>query len=209
MAFHVWKKALGCTTFQPHWKAFFNPKAPLLAQKNDALRLTSRFGTDPKWVEHLEVYRKGLGIMAQAIGVSTEAQTNPKSIKSWPTPGTMLRHQPPFVSGNRHAVLEEIYNFHYPMQSAQAHARFAALGAAMLVDTPEQQWNPGRGESNTVASALLFAACILSEIESAGTYTRHPKLAELWTYLRDLDDEAKELWALRYEELERNAESQV
>ena len=39
MAFHVWKKALGCTTFQPHWKAFFNPKAPLLAQKNDALRL--------------------------------------------------------------------------------------------------------------------------------------------------------------------------
>ena len=40
MAFHVWKKALGCTTFQPHWKAFFNPKAPLLAQKNDALRLS-------------------------------------------------------------------------------------------------------------------------------------------------------------------------
>ena len=40
MAFHVWKKALGCTTFQPHWKAFFNPKASLLAQKNDALRLT-------------------------------------------------------------------------------------------------------------------------------------------------------------------------
>ena len=36
----LWKKALGCTTFQPHWKAFFNPKAPLLAQKNDALRLT-------------------------------------------------------------------------------------------------------------------------------------------------------------------------
>ena len=44
MAFHVWKKALGCTTFQPHWKAFFNPKAPLLAQKNDALRLID--GTD-------------------------------------------------------------------------------------------------------------------------------------------------------------------
>ena len=42
MAFHVWKKALGCTTFQPHWKAFFNPKAPLLAQKNDALRLDAR-----------------------------------------------------------------------------------------------------------------------------------------------------------------------
>ena len=46
MAFHVWKKALGCTTFQPHWKAFFNPKAPLLAQKNDALRLRLRAALD-------------------------------------------------------------------------------------------------------------------------------------------------------------------
>ena len=45
MAFHVWKKALGCTTFQPHWKAFFNPKASLLAQKNDALRLVEQ---DPR-----------------------------------------------------------------------------------------------------------------------------------------------------------------
>ena len=44
MAFHVWKKALGCTTFQPHWKAFFNPKASLLAQKNDALRLAHSDG---------------------------------------------------------------------------------------------------------------------------------------------------------------------
>ena len=172
--------------------------------------LTRRFGTDPKWVEYLEVYRNGLGIMAKAFGVSTEAQTNPESItESWPTPGVMLRHPTSFVSGSRHAVLKEIYDFHYPTQSAQAHARLAALGVAMLVDTPEQQWNPGHGESNAVVSALLFVACILSEIESAGTYTRHPKLAELWTYLRDLDDEAKKLWALRYEELERNAESQV
>ena len=45
MAFHVWQKALGCTTFQPHWKAFFNPKAPLLAQKNDALRLTGHYSS--------------------------------------------------------------------------------------------------------------------------------------------------------------------
>ena len=175
--------------------------------------LRRRFGTDPKWVEYLEVYRKGLGTMAKAHGVSTEEQANPESIReSWPTPGTMLHRQPPFISGSRHAVLKEIYDLHYPVQSAQAHARLAAVGAAMLVDTPEQQWNPGHGESNTVASALLFVACILSEIESAGTYTRHPKLAELWTYLRDLDDEAKELWALRYEGLERNgrnSESQV
>jgi hypothetical protein len=72
---------------------------------------------------------------------------------------------------------------------------------AMLVDAPEDQWNPGHGESNIVVSALAFVACILCEFENAGGYSHHPKLAELWTYLRDIDDESKELWDLRYQEL--------
>ena len=55
MAFHVWQKALGCTTFQPHWKAFFNPKAPLLAQKNDALRLSrAAITTSEDWFKFFE-----------------------------------------------------------------------------------------------------------------------------------------------------------
>ena len=107
----------------------------------------------------------------------------------------------PFVSGSRHAVLKELYEFNYSHQSAQAHARALALAAAMLVDQPDQQWNPGYGESNLVSHALLLLACVLSEIQAAGQYDGHPRLAELWTYLRDGDDEAKCLWALRYEEL--------
>ena len=72
---------------------------------------------------------------------------------------------------------------------------------ALLVDDPDSQWNPGYGESNIVSTALLFLACILSELEAAGGYQRHPKLAELWTYLRNIDGEATDLWALRYEAL--------
>ena len=60
MAFHVWKKALGCTTFQPHWKAFFNPKAPLLAQKNDALRLMKILRKVRPDVVHTHTARAGL-----------------------------------------------------------------------------------------------------------------------------------------------------
>jgi hypothetical protein len=59
------------------------------------------------------------------------------------------------------------------------------------------QWNPGLGESNLVADAFLYMACILSELESKGKYAEHPRLRELWTYLRALNDEAEELWRLR------------
>ena len=71
----------------------------------------------------------------------------------------------------------------------------------MLVDDISLQWNPGYGESEILLSALIFMACLLSEIEAAGGYELHPKLAELWSYLRDAHDEAKDLWHLRYEEL--------
>ena len=74
---------------------------------------------------------------------------------------------------------------------------------SMLVDQPEYQWNPGYGESHIVGTALLFVACILSETEAAGEYAGHARLAELWAYLRELDDEAMEVWTLRYEALSK------
>lgn len=189
------------------------PRAQVLAReyyKSLAVgytRRVARFGSDPKWTEFLEVYRKHLGAIAEGLGLTPELRRDPNAIQDeWPTPGVMLygrpsRKIPPFVSGTRHAVLKELYEFHYPHQSAQAHGRMASAAAATLVDDPSKQWNPGYGESDIVSTALLFMACILSEIESAGGYAHHAKLAELWTYLRDAHDEPKELWHLRYEEL--------
>ena len=70
MAFHVWKKALGCTTFQPHWKAFFNPKASLLAQKNDALRLTPLRWNEPNYMplSQLVDLQSPLGCLHASVG---------------------------------------------------------------------------------------------------------------------------------------------
>ncbi len=189
------------------------PRTQILAResyKSQAVRYerwAARFESDPKWTEYLEVCRKGLAIIAKELCLAPELERNPATIQDeWPTPGVMVygrpnRKIPPFVSGTRHAVLKELYESHYSHLSAQAHGRMASMAVAMLVDDPSQQWNPGYGESDIVSTALFFMACILSEIESAGGYTHHPKLAELWTYLRDIHDEAKELWHLRYEEL--------
>ncbi|HUY14459.1 MAG TPA: DUF5677 domain-containing protein [Terriglobia bacterium] len=171
--------------------------------------LLKRFGSDPKWTQYLDVYRKGLAIIAKNLKLTPELERQPSRIPDqWPTPGVMVygrksRSLPPFVSGTRLAVLKELYEYHYSIQSAQAHGRAASFAAAMLVDDPALQWNPGQGESNLIATGLILMACILSEIESLGGYLNHPKLAELWRYLRELDDEAKELWQIRYEELSR------
>jgi hypothetical protein len=171
--------------------------------------LLKRFGSDPKWTDYLNVYRKGLSIIARNLKLSPELERDPTKIQeAWPTPGVMVygrrkRDIPPFVSGTRLAVLKEVYEYHYSIQSAQAHGRAASFAAAVLVEDPTLQWNPGQGESNLVTTGLVLMACILSEVESAGTYAHHPKLAELWGYLREMDDEAKELWQMRYEEISR------
>ena len=174
-------------------------------------RYIARFGNDPKWQEYLEVFRHNLTATLKAQGLPLQVVTNPELITDeWPTPGAMLwgskkKKLVPFVSGSRHSVLKELYEAHYSHQSAQAHARMAAMPMAMLVEDRDAQWNSGQGESNLVSHALLFLSCILSEIEHAGGYPSHPKLAEVWAYLREMDDEAKEIWTLRYAALAASA----
>ena len=166
-----------------------------------------QFGADPKWKDYLNVFKTRQTDILKTFGLPIEVFESPDLITDeWPTPGVMLwgkkkQKLPPFVSGSRHAVLKEIYDTHYAFQSAQAHGRMAAVSMAFLVDQPEYQWNPKSGPSNIVVTALLCLACILSEIEIAGGYPHHPKLAELWAYLREFDEEVKDVWALRYEAL--------
>jgi hypothetical protein len=167
--------------------------------------LITRWGTDPSWKEYLDVFAQTLTIMGRQLGLAPEDVLRPEAIADeWPTPGVMIFGRPngkvpPFVSGARHAVLKELYQFHYPHLSAQAHGRGAAMAVALLVDDPSLQWNPGHGESSIVATALLLLACIVSELQTAGQYQSHPKLLEFWTHLRNLEGEAMDLWAIRYE----------
>jgi hypothetical protein len=170
-------------------------------------REVEQFGADPKWKDYLDVFKTRQTNILKTFGLPIEVFENPDLITDeWPTPGVMLwgkkKHKlPPFVTGSRHAVLKEIYDTHYSFQSAQAHGRMAAVSMAFLVDQPEYQWNPKSGPSNIVVTALLYLAGVLSEIEISGGYPHHPKLGELWAYLRDFDEEAKDVWALRYEAL--------
>ena len=71
----------------------------------------------------------------------------------------------------------------------------------MIVERPEMQWNPAMGESNEVVTAALLLCCILAELKTAAKYDTHPKLAEVWMYLRNTTEDAQDLWKMRYEAL--------
>ncbi len=124
----------------------------------------------------------------------------------WPTPGRLLFGKPkskiaPWVDGNVAEALKRLYAQYYPHQSELAHQRIAAVSAALVVEHPDAQWNPGHAESDLVSTVSLLLTCILSELQSAGSYARHPKLAELWRYLCTLDEDFKESLTLRYRAL--------
>jgi hypothetical protein len=167
-------------------------------------RLFNRFRDVPKWEDYLNVFRAHQEASLAKIGAPEGSLGDPNLIigAEWPTPGTMLwgskrKKLPPFVSGSRHAVLRELYESHYGHQSAQAHARMAAVAVAFMADHPEEEWNPGAAESNLVIFAMLCLACMFSEIDASAGYS-HQKLVELWVYLRESHDDAKELWNTRY-----------
>lgn len=171
--------------------------------------LNAQYGNNPDYQEHLEVYKKGLPIMAEMANVDPKNALHAKrrTNRHWPTPGAMVNPQgkskrgtKPFVSGKRGEVLKRLYDRHYNQLSAQAHGRIDAVGTALLAGRPGLQWNPGHGKSSILCTAVLFICCTVSELETAGTYEHHRKLAELWTYLREMNDEASELWELRYKE---------
>ncbi len=168
-------------------------------------RVTTLYGQDPKWKEFLDVFRARQADLLKGRGLPAEALHKPTLIRAdWPTPGVMLgkRHgTPPMISGTRLAALSTFYDTHYATQSAQAHARMSAAAAAFLADNPTEQWNPGHTESNIAVDSVMFLACILSEIEASGDYPHHPKLQELWAYLRQLTEEATDVWELRYKRL--------
>jgi hypothetical protein len=182
----------------------------LEAFKSLALRyqdFSGRFGAEGKWAEYLAVYRKSVELAAKTLGLTLSEITDPTTIVAdWPTPGRLIFGRPsqkiaPWVSGSRQDVLKKLYTMNYPHQSELSHQRIGAVSAALLVDKPEFQWNPGHGESNLVVTAAFLVASIVAELQAAGGYSRHPKLAELWAYLREMDDDVKELWEMRYESL--------
>ncbi len=140
------------------------------AFKHLALRFQSDrelYGHLDKWAGFLDVFRTNLESSATLLGLDSAMIDDPHKIEvNWPTPfrlifGDKKRGIPAWVAGNRQDVLGRLYQRHYPQQSALAHERAAAVSAAMLVDKPEFQWNPGMVRA-TSSLTPRCSYCVLS-----------------------------------------------
>ena len=148
MAFHVWKKALGCTTFQPHWKAFFNPKASLLAQKNDALRLTRLLGLQELLISEITLaetrVRQNKKRARNAHGRTAEhfsrrAKSLQDVIYYWKTFGDAIA----FIYLDRFALKHVHYNVHNLSPRSNAGFISGSAGFAREVDAMRLILNAG------------------------------------------------------------------
>jgi hypothetical protein len=94
-----------------------------------------------------------------------------------------------------------VYYLWYSTLSALAHQRLAAAAQAYLSDEPDSPWAPERVVRNIVISMLLFMACILSEIEVAGSFEPNVHLRAPWARAGPQSDVAERVLSLRYRQV--------
>jgi hypothetical protein len=168
------------------------------------------WGGRPDWNDWFANMDKVLRMKASDAGLGVRRARRPSSIIEWPTPYWLTRVRsvkgrkrplPVLLRGNRAALFEEAYSFWYSLLSAFAHQRSAAAEQAIFAANPDSHWEPGIVESNAVTEAILFFACIMSELEAAARMPPSVDLRALWSDLWTFDEEAKRLVSIRYRRL--------
>ena len=173
--------------------------------------LESRYRDQQRWTTWLAQMADLLRADAKFAKLSKRRTANPtKTIQPWPSPYWLThprrvrgRKRPLAVllKGNRARLFNEAYHLWYAELSSYAHQRRDAAKTAIFSDDPASHWEPGRLESNVASEALIFFACILSELEAAAGMPPAPDLRALWALLWDLDEHAKEFVRIRYRRL--------
>jgi hypothetical protein len=189
--------------------------------KNDVKHyrgILDKHGQDPKYQVWLRRYGLVLADYAKRLQLSVQEANDPGTYirENWPTPMPLMRGYrvrewksprglkhpgrdvPPFLSGTRLEVFEMLYDEWYGGASALSHQRLDAIKAAYFTDEPDQQWQPGKAESNAAIQGMLLAACVLSEIEVIAELPTSIDLRVLWERLEPIHDAARDALTLRY-----------
>jgi hypothetical protein len=182
-----------------------NPKANTAELLRDAYRTNAvtnlsrqiRFGDDERWRAHFEAIASLLDRDAERLQLKPSEIEQPRTIRAWPTPGRLIKTR---VTGALQQVLQNLYDNHYGVTSAHSHGRAMATSTAIVVAHPEYELYPDQ-PSHHVTTAQTMLACLWAEVSAAARFDVNPKLLEYWGYVRLYDDEAAEVWALRYRSL--------
>jgi hypothetical protein len=166
------------------------------------------FGHRHNWREWLARMDTVLALQAEWGRLGARRRRRPsKLIPDWPSPYWLTRSRsgkgykrrlPALVQGNRARLFEDAHRLWYSVLSSYAHQRSAAAQQAIFASDPDAHWEPGGLESDVMSQAMLFYACILSELETAARMPLSADLRVLWSLLWDADEHAKRFINIRY-----------
>lgn len=162
------------------------------------LRL-AKFAEDEQWRDYFERIVPSLEFDVKRLQLPQDWIEEPTSIPPWPSPGRLIMGETAKVTGTARSVLDELYQSHYRIASAQAHGRGMATSMAIVVAHPEYQL--ADQASGYVTTAQVMLACLWTEVSIAAKFETNPKLLEYWKYMREYDAEAVDLWNLRYRDI--------
>ena len=169
------------------------------------------FGDRSDWREWLANMDLFLQIQADWADLDRSSRTNPSKIVDWPSPYYLTRPyklkgdrvDQPLLYGNRAELFEDARRLWYSVLSSYAHQRSAAAQMAVFANSPDDHEEPGGLESDVISQAMLFYACIMSELQAASEMPPSTDLPVLWSLLWDIDEHAKRFVRIRYRKLLR------
>lgn len=172
--------------------------------------LRERFGDQPKWKPWLDQMDKFSDMMADDARLGKRRRKHLNRIPEWPTPHWLThpkgfkgrkRPLPVLLKGNRARLFKEAYSLWYSQLSSYAHQRAGATILAAFSNRPDLHDELGKLESNVISEALLFYACVMSELEKAAGMPPSADLRTMWLQLWKLDDYSKRFATIRYRRL--------
>ena len=171
-------------------------------------RTLAKYGSDPRWTEHLQQQADFLctTMLGWKIGPEEVADLE-KHIRRWPNPGKMVRH--PSLSAERRTFLGYLDDWLYRSLSSQAHLQAPGLGmrGAFLVGKlwPDRDARDERLEkfkSDNAFTAITLVLTLVSEIEMELRFGLAERAKYVWTMLLTHNwGQAAEIYDLRYKAL--------
>lgn len=159
-----------------------------------------KYGDDPNWNGYLAYEAKLIEYSAKIFNLSNDERNLPrKNIPYWPIPSKMLKDG--IFSKSRYLFLKEIYDQDYGWESALSHSQWVGMSASVFSSLPENQWHPGKFESDAVYKSILYLLIIISEIEAVSDIGIKQDIRYIWTIVGSYFEEAKEFYDKRFVEL--------
>jgi hypothetical protein len=172
----------------------------------EILKMRARYGSDPDWQAWFHDMQDLMTTMEQQVPLTADQKANPSDIPYWGTP-FQLAKQP----GKSQGFLQFLLQLLYHDTSAEAHlkpVRLLVSGSFLLKDMASEQMRSQLENRNIhqykfrhFCRTVVALLGVVSEVEIFGKFNNHEQLAKVWALLAGYNEDAKDVYEMRYQAL--------